>query len=70
MFDGMRGVQEAYRRMLAQATAPNLASPSLLLCVPTIRAQVAEGAVLSASEQKRVVTLEDGEYVCHDADYA
>ena len=37
---------------------------------PTAIKKVAPGEVLSAAEQRRVVTLEDGEHVCHDANYA
>ncbi len=37
---------------------------------PTVIKKVAEGRTLSESEEKRVVTLEDGDYVCSDADYA
>ena len=37
---------------------------------PSVIKKVAEGETLSAAEQRRVVTLEDGAHVCHDADYA
>lgn len=37
---------------------------------PTVIKKVEEGQTLSASESKRLVKLDDGEYVCSDADYA
>lgn len=37
---------------------------------PNVIKKVEEGRKLTPSEAKRAVTLEDGEYVCSDADYA
>jgi methylenetetrahydrofolate reductase (NADPH) len=37
---------------------------------PTVITKVEPGTVLSEGEQARLVTLDDGEYVCRDADYA
>jgi methylenetetrahydrofolate reductase (NADPH) len=37
---------------------------------PTVIKKVAQDEQLTDAEKKRVVTLEDGDYVCHDADYA
>lgn len=37
---------------------------------PNVIKKVEEGRVLTEAERKRVVTLEDGEHVCGDADYA
>lgn len=37
---------------------------------PTVIKKIEPGRELSASEARRVVTLDDGEYVCSDADYA
>ena len=37
---------------------------------PTVIKKIEPGKVLSESETRRVVTLDDGEYVCFDDDYA